>query len=95
MLMICPLGGGEKTRGSSTISDFSTSERAASTQAWEPGGLPDEIDVIVETSAQASGRHLIQPQDRLVRICDPEGTREDMDWCCGTTANSTAGSCQT
>lgn len=29
--------------------------------------------MIVETSAQASSRHLIQPQDWLVRICDPEG----------------------
>lgn len=37
---------------------------------------PDEIDVIVEPSAEAASRHLIQPQDWLVWICNPEHKRQ-------------------
>lgn len=36
--------------------------------------LPDEIDVIVEASTEAPGWHLVQPENRLVWICDPAGT---------------------
>lgn len=32
---------------------------------------PDEVDVIVKAAAEASCRHLIQPQNWLVWICNP------------------------
>lgn len=38
--------------------------------------LPDEVDVIVEASAEASCRHLVQPQNWLVWICDPAKGRD-------------------
>lgn len=68
MLMICPLQGKK-----GEAQPFPIFQQVKERFPRRSGCSPDEIDVIVETSAQASSRHLIQPQDWLVRICDPEG----------------------
>lgn len=42
---------------------------------------PDEVDVVIKSSAQAPGRHLVQPEDWLVWVCDPGSTGKSCSVC--------------
>lgn len=51
-------------------------QRAGRDTELAPTLWPDEVDVIVEAAAEASCRHLVQPQNWLIWICNPARREE-------------------
>lgn len=53
------------------------------------GTTPDEVNVVVKSSAKTPGWHLIQPQNRLVWICNPAHSHTHKDQSSSLTLGNT------